>query len=46
MLCRFSYDHFALKKCRHLHIAIKKFGYQAFNEYCADYLIIACIFEK
>ena len=40
MLCRFSNDLFALKKCRILHIeyltAIKKCWYQTFNEYNAD----------
>ena len=41
MLCRFSNDIFALKKCWILHIENissnkQKFGYQAFNEHGAD----------
>ena len=41
MLCRFSNDLFAQKKCRILHNEYltsrkKKYGYQAFNEYIAD----------
>ena len=50
MLCRFSNDLLALKKCRILHIEKlprnKKFVYQAFNKYSAEKLNIACIFEK
>ena len=40
ILCRFSIDLFALKKCRFAHSELnkqlKKFRYQAFDEYRAD----------
>ena len=40
MLCRFSHDLSALKKCRILHIEYlasnKKIEYHVFNEDCAD----------
>ena len=40
MLCRFSNDVSALKKCRTNLTSNKKFGYQALNEYSADKLNI------
>ena len=47
MPCRFSNDIFALKKLSIVHIenlqAIKKFGYQAYNELGADKLTVNCI---
>ena len=50
MLCRFSIEYCTKEIPYFAHWIfnkiLKKFGYQALNEYSAESLIIACVFEE